>query len=107
MSWWVITMYNRNNIHNKTHNRRKVDEKQEIVLLSLFDKKVHRDLARLYYVEGYSLSECAEIMCFSKRQVERFKSEMNNIAFYSLLELVVQSQNTFKLLAIKNILLGG
>ena len=99
--------YNRKSPHNKVQNRPKLDKKETTILLSLFENRTHRQLASLYYAEGYSVEKCAEIMCFSKRQMERIKGEMDRIALYSLLNMVSNSENAFKLLAIKKILIGG
>jgi hypothetical protein len=73
----------------------------------LFENKIHRQLAMLYYVEGHTLQKCADIMCYSKRQIERIKSEIDRIALYSLLNMVSNSENAFKLLAIKKIIMEG
>ena len=99
--------HNRDDSHNKTYNRQKVDKNEGQVLLSLFQNKNHRQLAMLYYIEGYTLEKCAEIMFFSKRHIERIKSEMDKIALFSLLNIVANSQNALKLAKIKKILLDG
>lgn len=98
--------YNRNYPHNKTQMRCKVNQKEAEVLLALFENRTHRQLARFYYVEGYTLEKCADLMMYSKRQTERMKSEIDKIALYSLLNIVTSSVNAFKLLQIKKILMG-
>jgi hypothetical protein len=100
-------IYNRDNIHNKKKNRCRLNENEKRILFSLFANKTHLQLANLYYGEGYTLEKCAEIMCYSKRQVERIKSEIDKIALYSLLTMVSKSNSDLKLLEIKKILMGG
>lgn len=100
-------IYNRDNIHNKTQNRCKVNKNEAKVLLALFENKIHRQLANLYYCEGYTLIKCAEIMCYSKRHIERIKSEIDKIALFSLLTMVSNSKSDLILLEIKKILMGG
>lgn len=97
--------YNRKNLHNVTQNRKKVEYKEAEVLLSLFENKTHKQLAMLYYCEGYTLQKCADLMFISKRHIERIKKDVDNIAFYALLALVANSENAFKLSQIKKILL--
>ena len=95
------------NSHNKIHNHPKLNINELGVLLSLYENKVHRNLARLYYGEGYTLEKCSELMSYSKRYIERMKQEIDKIAFYSLLNMVTNSKNALKLSKIKNIIIGG
>jgi hypothetical protein len=98
----------RENPHNKTlNNHCKLNEKQVEVLLSLFENKNHRQFVMLYYGEGYTCEKCAELMFYSKRNIERIKKEVDKIAFYSLLNIVINSENALKLSKIKNIIMGG
>lgn len=97
----------RENPHNTTHNHPKLNINELGVLLSFYENKVHRNLAKLYYGEGYSLERCAEIMGYSKRHIERVKQEIDKTAFYSLLNMVINSKNALKLSKIKNIIIGG
>jgi hypothetical protein len=98
--------YNRDNPHNKTQNCCKVNEKEAEVLLSLFENRTHQQLAKFYYVEGYTLEKCADLMAYSKRHIERMIVKVNKIAFYSLLNMVANSDNGLKLLQIKKIIVG-
>ena len=87
--------------------KRIVNEKEGEVLLSLYEDEVHRQLALLYYIKGYSVSECSEIMNYSKRHTERLKNEIDRIAIFSLLNIVVCSESKLKLAKIRKIFLGG
>lgn len=95
------------NPHNTTHNHPKLNVHELGVLLSLYENKVHRNLARLYYGEGYTLERCSELMGYSKRHIERMKQEIDKTAFYSLLNMVINSKNALKLSKIRNIIVGG
>ena len=91
----------------KTQNHCKVNKKEADVLLSLFENRTYRQLALLYYVEGYTLEKCAELLFFSKRHIERMKKEIDKIAFFSLLNMVANSEKDLKLLEIKKIIMDG
>ena len=97
--------YNRKELQNKTQQRKKIEEKELKILLALFEDKKYRQLAMLYYGEGYTLEKCAELMFFSKRHTERIKSEMDRIAFYTLLKMATDTEQTMKLLQIKKIIM--
>ena len=56
--------YNRKNY--KTQQRKKIEENELKILLALFEDKKYRQLAMLYYGEGYTLEKCAELMFFQK-----------------------------------------
>lgn len=97
--------YNRQNIHNKTHNHSKVNKKELEVLLSLFEDKNYRQFVMLYYGEGHTCQKCAELMFYSKKTIERIKSQVDKISISALLNIVVNSKNSLKLQKIRNILM--
>ena len=97
----------RENIHNKVYNHPKLNVDELGVLLSLYENKVHRNFAKLYYGEGYTCERCAELMSYSKRHCERIKQEVDRIALYSLLNMVANSKNALKISKIRNIVMGG
>ena len=96
--------YNRENPHNKTQNHSKLNKKELEVLLSLFEDNTYRQFVKLYFGEGYTCEKCADLMAYSKRTIERIKSKVDKTCFYSLLNIVVNSENAMKLQKIKNIL---
>lgn len=98
--------------YHKTHYKKRrrpiFTGKAGALFVSLFNKKELSQLAQLHYVEGFTLFDCAELMNYSNRHIERMHSQLKDIALNELVNLV--SNNTdaaIKILQIQNIIRGG
>ena len=97
-----------NKPHYDTSKRPKFSGEQSKLFVELFHDKKLRRLAQLHYVEGCSLLECAEIMNYSNRHIERMNSLLKDVAIDELMHLVsIGATGAMKILQIKNIVCQG
>ena len=99
----------RQNLHCKTFDRPRFTAEQGKLCVNLFADENLRKLAQFHYVEGKTLEECAEVMMYSVRHIERMHTKLKNIAIAQLMNLVSEktTETKMKLLKIKNIICQG
>lgn len=91
--------------HYVTENRPKFTGESGKLFVELFADKTLRRLAQLHYVEGYSFNQCAEIMNYSERHIQRLHPILKDIAIDELMKLASSGTTiATKILQIKNIL---
>ena len=90
-------------IYYTRKNRPRINPKFEKLFVSLFSEKNHKKIAYLHFIQGKTLEECAELTNYSVRQVERFNTEIKDIAIEKLLELADANEISNKLAVIKAI----